>query len=54
MPTSLVSLFYVTGEFHRFLHRGRAKSFQKTRIFTKKSRANLNQLFNFVLNEDYK
>ena len=22
--TSLFSLFYVTGEFHRFLHRGRA------------------------------
>ena len=25
MLTSLVSLFYVTGEFHRFLHRGRAE-----------------------------
>ena len=25
MLTSLFSLFYVTGEFHRFLHRGRAK-----------------------------
>ena len=24
MSTSLFSLFYVTGEFHRFLHRGRA------------------------------
>ena len=24
MLTSLFSLFYVTGEFHRFLHRGRA------------------------------
>ena len=24
MPSSLFSLFYVTGEFHRFLHRGRA------------------------------
>ena len=23
--TSLFSLFYVTGEFHRFLHRGRAR-----------------------------
>ena len=27
MLTSLFSLFYVTGEFHRFLHRGRAKIF---------------------------
>ena len=26
MLTSLFSLFYVTGEFHRFLHRGRAKN----------------------------
>ena len=25
MFTSLLSLFYVTGEFHRFLHRGRAQ-----------------------------
>ena len=25
MLTSLFSLFYVTGEIHRFLHRGRAK-----------------------------
>ena len=25
MLTSLFSLFYVTGEFHRFLHRGRAR-----------------------------
>ena len=25
--TSLFSLFYVTGEFHRFLHRGRAEVF---------------------------
>ena len=25
MLTSLFSLFYVTGEFHRFLHRGRAE-----------------------------
>ena len=25
MLTSLFSLFYVTGEFHRFLHRGRAQ-----------------------------
>ena len=25
--TSLFSLFYVTGEFHRFLHRGRAGDF---------------------------
>ena len=25
MLTSLFSLFHVTGEFHRFLHRGRAK-----------------------------
>ena len=25
MLSSLFSLFYVTGEFHRFLHRGRAK-----------------------------
>ena len=25
MLTSLFSLFYVTGEFHRFLHRGRVK-----------------------------
>ena len=24
--TSLFSLFYVTGEFHRFLHRGRAEN----------------------------
>ena len=24
MLTSLFSVFYVTGEFHRFLHRGRA------------------------------
>ena len=24
MLTSLFSLFYITGEFHRFLHRGRA------------------------------
>ena len=27
MLTCLFSLFYVTGEFHRFLHRGRAQSF---------------------------
>ena len=27
MLTSLFSLFYVTGEFHRFLHRGRALGF---------------------------
>ena len=25
MLTSLFSLFYVTGEFHRFLHRGRER-----------------------------
>ena len=28
MSTSLLSLFYVTGEFQRFLHRGRAEIFQ--------------------------
>ena len=28
MLTSLFSLFYVTGEFHRFLHRGRATNLQ--------------------------
>ena len=28
MLTSLFSLFYITGEFHRFLHRGRAVFFQ--------------------------
>ena len=39
MLTSLFSLFYVTGEFHRFLHRGRAqKRFTKKRIESKKSR----------------
>ena len=27
MLTSLFSLFYVIGEFHRFLHRGRAGTF---------------------------
>ena len=26
MLTSLFSFFYVTGEFHRFLHQGRARS----------------------------
>ena len=30
MLTSLLFLFYVTGEFHRFLHRGRAKFNLKT------------------------
>ena len=29
MLTSLFSLFYVTGEFHRFLHRGRASNFDE-------------------------
>ena len=27
MLTSLFSLFYVAGKFHRFLHRGRAQNF---------------------------
>ena len=27
--TSLFSLFYVTGEFHRFLHRGRAELYYR-------------------------
>ena len=30
MLTSLFSLFYVTGEFHRFLHRGRADLVRRT------------------------
>ena len=29
MLTSLFSLFYVTGEFHRFLHRGRAENYKE-------------------------
>ena len=31
--TSLFSLFYVTCEFHRFLHRGRAKNQKQKKVF---------------------
>ena len=40
MLTSLFSLFYVTGEFHRFLHRGRAELFLS--LITKAERWNKN------------
>ena len=39
MLTSLFSLFYVTGEFHRFLHRGRAKILIKFILKPKKELA---------------
>ena len=32
MLTSLLSLFYVAGEFHSFLHRGRAQETKRSRI----------------------
>ena len=38
MLTSLFSLFYVTGEFHRFLHRGRALLAEKPWTSAKKRR----------------
>ena len=34
MLTSLFSLFYVTGEFHRFLHRGIAGTFMVLKLKT--------------------
>ena len=33
MLTSLFSLFYITGEFHRFLHQGRAEKMWKKRLW---------------------
>ena len=44
MLTSLFSLFYVTGEYHRFLHRGRADYFAASILY-------LSCMFKF--SEDY-
>ena len=47
MSTSLFSLFYVTCEFHRFLHRGRAENC----CFDRKQLLNgLNKLYSHVIN----